>query len=359
MLPLLLVAGSLQLLILGMLRLAWSKRSTLQHSVVPVSVLIAAHNEARNLATFLPSVLGQEFSGDYEVIVILDRCSDGSAAVVAGFQQSHPRLRALVIETLPEGWAGKKHALQCAIQAASYDCLALTDADCQLPPRWLQGMADRFAAGDELVLGVSPYFPARGMLNLFIRFETWMTAILYIGLAHWGMPYMGVGRSIGYRKSWFERMGGFAGIQDRMSGDDDLLVNRGAKRRQAGLLTGLDTQVLSVPKTTWRSWLRQKMRHGSAGTAYKPASLLILSFIHGLHLFFYLSLVVVLCLQADIGWAVGIYVARTVATMAILGSLPWRHKAAMVFAFPLLDVYYLFYLTLLMPAAAFIRPKWN
>jgi hypothetical protein len=186
-----------------------------------------------------------------------------------------------------------------------------------------------------------------------------MTAILYIGLAKLGRPYMAVGRSLGYRKAWFEAVGGFKDIAHRLSGDDDLLVNRHANPRKTGFLTDLVTQVISLPKTTWKAWMRQKIRHGSAGSAYKPASMLILSVIHGLHLIFYLSLIVVLCVQPAFGWALMIYLLRTAAMIAILASLPWRNKVALLVAFPLLDVAYLIYLALLAPAAALIQPKWN
>ncbi len=324
-----------------------------------ISVLIAAKNEAENLRRFLPGVLNQDFRGNYEVIVALDRCTDASEGIVAELQTRHPHLKSIVIDNLPDGWTGKKYALQQAIQSAGYDCLAFTDADCELPPHWLSGMAREFAKGNQLVLGVSPYAPAKGFLNLLIRFETWMTAILYIGLAKLGLPYMAVGRSLGYRKSWFEAVGGFKDIAHRLSGDDDLLVNRHANPRKTGFLTDLETQVLSLPKTTWREWMRQKIRHGSAGSAYKPASILILSLIHGLHLIFYLSLIVVLCVQPAFGWALMIYLLRTAAMIAILASLPWRNKVALLVAFPLLDVAYLIYLALLAPAAALIQPKWN
>jgi biofilm PGA synthesis N-glycosyltransferase PgaC len=324
-----------------------------------ISVLIAAKNEAENLRRFLPSVLNQAYKGSFEVIVALDRCTDNSKSIVAEQQTRHPHLKSIVIDSLPDGWTGKKYALQQAIQSAGYDCLAFTDADCELLPLWLEGMAREFAKGNDLVLGVSPYAPAKGFLNLLIRFETWMTAILYIGLAKLGLPYMAVGRSLGYRKSWFEAVGGFKDIAHRLSGDDDLLVNRHANPRKTGLLFALESQVISLPKTTWRGWIRQKIRHGSAGTAYKPSSMLILSVIHGLHLIFYLSLIVVLCVQPAFGWALMIYLLRTAAMIAILATLPWRNKVALLVAFPLLDVAYLIYLALLAPAAALIQPKWN
>lgn len=324
------------------------------------SIIIAAHNEAENLQRFLPSVLRQDFLGEWEVIVALDRCTDDSAAVVADFRSRHPQLQMLEIEALPDGWTGKKYALDRAIKAAKHDIIALTDADCELPPHWLAGMVEQFDKGNDLVLGVSPYLPAPGLLNAFIRFETWMTALLYTGLAKMGLAYMGVGRSLGYRRKWFESAGGFTGIAHRVSGDDDLLVNRAARSGRVGVLTGIDHQVMSLPKRSWGDWLRQKARHGSAGSAYRLQSLLILSGIHGLHLFFYLSLiVVVLCVPAVSGWALLVYLLRTSALMGILAAVPWKFKKLPWLAFPVLDLAYLLYLILLPLAALRKQPNWN
>jgi cellulose synthase/poly-beta-1,6-N-acetylglucosamine synthase-like glycosyltransferase len=366
-LTVLLLAAVLHFAIMATLSAAW--RLPRSHASVnadrdplpapQMSLIIAAHNEAENLQRFLPTALTQDFQGDYEVIVALDRCNDASAQVVAALQERHAHLRVIHIHALPEGWTGKKQALHLAIQAAQHDCLALTDADCALPPQWLQGMADQFAAGKDLVLGVSPYAAAPGLLNLLIRFETLITAILYIGLARLRLPYMAVGRSIGYRKAWFEAVGGFTEIAHRLSGDDDLLVNRATRATNIGCLAQLETQVISLPKTTWRGWIGQKIRHGSAGTAYKPSSLLILSLIHGLHLIFYLSLIVVLCLQSAVLWALAIYLVRICLMVSLIGFIPNRGKTSLMLAFPLLDLMYMVYLMLLLPAAACIQPKWK
>lgn len=363
MLLLLALAASLNMAVVALLAWAWRKPPVQAQEAathVPVSLLIAAKDEAENLGRFLPFVLAQDYPGEWEVVVALDRCTDHSAQVIAQLQVHHPRLRTVVIDTLPQGWTGKKHALHQAILVARHECLALTDADCELPPSWLRGMARQFSQGKDLVLGVSPYAPAPGFLNLFIRFETWMTAILYVGLAFWRLPYMGVGRSMGYRKAWFQAVGGFDQIAHSVSGDDDLLVNHASRSVMTGLLTAWEAQVVSQPKRTWGEWLRQKRRHSTAATGYKPASLLILLAIHGLQLIFYLSLIlVVLCVPAVTGWALMIYLLRATAMMAILAMLPWRHKTALWLAFPLLDVAYLIYLVLLPFAAARKQPKWK
>ena len=123
-------------------------------------------------------------------------------------------------------FTGKKFPLSIGIKSASYDALLLTDADC-IPRsnQWLRKMASNFTFGTEIVLGYGAYERGRSLLNLLIRFDTLRVAMQYFGLAQAGMPYMGVGRNIAYRKSLFYRQNGFISHYRIQTGDDDLFVN--------------------------------------------------------------------------------------------------------------------------------------
>ena len=80
-------------------------------------MVIAAHNEAENLSEYLPGVLEQEYE-DYEVVVALDRCTDGSKKVLEAFKSAYDHLEWVEITSTPEGWGNKKYALKMAIDKA-------------------------------------------------------------------------------------------------------------------------------------------------------------------------------------------------------------------------------------------------
>ncbi|MEM7038366.1 MAG: glycosyltransferase [Bacteroidota bacterium] len=327
---------------------------------LPLSVIIAARNEEENLGRNLPYVLEQAYDGPFEVIVVLDRCTDASAEVVAGLQAAYANLRAVVVDEVPEGWAPKKWALHQGIAAAKHDHFAFTDADCRPEKAWLEGLNRHFAAGKELVLGFGPYARYPGPLNLLIQFETGFTAFLYLSLTFLRFPYMAVGRNLGYTRAFFERAGGFDAIAGRLSGDDDLLVNQHAVPGKTGLMTGSDTLSWSEPERNFRDWMAQKIRHLSAGTGYTTISQLILSGIHGLHAIFYLSLIGVLFFAGSPEWAGIVYVLRTLVLAACLSTgklfqTDWRWLPF----FPLLDVGYLLYQSFLVPASLIFEPKWR
>ena len=109
-----------------------------------MGVVIPARNEAGVLGSTLPSVLGQDYPGDWRIVVVDDRSTDGTrqlADALAAAQCSATAYRSVAGSPLPKGWAGKVWALEQGAQAlASTDptYLLLTDADIRHEPALLR-----------------------------------------------------------------------------------------------------------------------------------------------------------------------------------------------------------------------------
>jgi glycosyltransferase involved in cell wall biosynthesis len=104
-----------------------------QHAPVPdlwprLSVVIPACNEAANLESAVATLLQQDYP-DLEIILVDDRSTDGTGKIIERLACEDPRIRALRVETLPQGWLGKVHALHRGVEQASGDWLLFTDAD--------------------------------------------------------------------------------------------------------------------------------------------------------------------------------------------------------------------------------------
>jgi glycosyltransferase involved in cell wall biosynthesis len=98
-----------------------------------VSVLIPARNEARKVGEALQSVLSQDYS-NLEVIVVNDRSSDGTGAILSRMEREDSRLRIIELTSLPEGWLGKNYALFRASESATGDLFLFSDADVVMDP---------------------------------------------------------------------------------------------------------------------------------------------------------------------------------------------------------------------------------
>ena len=102
----------------------------LRQAAIPISVIISARNEARNLTENLSSVLEQDYP-DFEVVVVNDCSVDGSEDIRKDFQARYPRLRVVIVTENDRFKTGKKFALTMGIKAAKNEHLLFTDADCR------------------------------------------------------------------------------------------------------------------------------------------------------------------------------------------------------------------------------------
>lgn len=323
----------------------------------PVSVIVCAYNEADNLRQHLPRILAQTYRS-LNVVVVNDNSSDKTEYVLSSFQDKHPTLH-IVRLTTPTA-AGKKDALTAGIRAAPNELLLLTDADCQpATERWADRMVGNFSDEQaEVVLGYGPHERLPGFFNRMVRFETVWTAIQYLSFALAGMPYMGVGRNLAYRKRLFERVGGFTGHADLASGDDDLFINAVADRQNVRIELHPDSFVYSVPKTSLRAWMRQKTRHLSTGTRYRLLHKTLLGSYTVSHLLHYVAaLVLLICTDHTALVWTGLLVRWV--SLTVLGALICRRlrESDLIPLLPLFDLLLLGYY-FLMATVPFRRIRW-
>lgn len=101
-----------------------------------VSVIIPARNEAATIETVIQSVLATAHE-NFEIIVVDDRSTDATAAIVERFAGQDPRVRLVHGAELPPGWYGKPWACVQGWRAATGDVLLFTDADTRHEPMLL------------------------------------------------------------------------------------------------------------------------------------------------------------------------------------------------------------------------------
>jgi len=101
-----------------------------------VSIIVPARNEQDNLPTLLPTLLASRYPS-FEVVVVDDRSTDGTADVARRFAARDGRVRLVEGAELPPGWIGKPWACEQGYRAARGDLLLFTDADTRHHPELL------------------------------------------------------------------------------------------------------------------------------------------------------------------------------------------------------------------------------
>ena len=125
-----------------------------------ISICIPARNEENNIRHCVESALAQDYP-NIEVIVLDDRSMDATLTQLREIASRNSRLLPINGSELPEGWAGKPHALFQASAAAHGEWLCFVDADTFLAPQAISSCyakaietnADMFTTMNEQVMG--------------------------------------------------------------------------------------------------------------------------------------------------------------------------------------------------------------
>lgn len=136
-----------------------------------VSVLLTVYNYAAHVATAIESVAGSDF-GDLELIVVEDKSTDDSHAVIAATLEQFPWLRAKVIARARNG--GLPAARNLGLAYASGDLLFVLDADNHVYPHGLGRLVAALDAHADRVFayGVIEQFTESGPCDL-MSFLAW------------------------------------------------------------------------------------------------------------------------------------------------------------------------------------------
>jgi glycosyltransferase involved in cell wall biosynthesis len=308
----------------------------------PVSIVISAKNEYPNLKKNLPLILSQDYP-EYEVVVVNDASDDETIFLLEDLQREYSHLKVVNITQDLNFFKGKKFPLALGIKSAKNENLLLTDADCSpAGSEWIVKMAGNFINEKEIVLGYGKYLNEPGLLNKIIRYETAFTAIQYFSFALTGLPYMGVGRNLAYKKSLFLKNKGFISHYKVSSGDDDLFINRVANRRNTCIEASQESFTLSPPKKSFKLWWNQKRRHISAGKYYKFKHRFLIGLYPVSLIFFYLSLIFLLIGSDFIYLALVLFVVRLLSQLIIFKkSFDRLLEKKLLLISPLIEVYFL------------------
>ena len=337
------------------------KRSPETGQREPVSVVICARNELQNLKNLLPRLYEQDYE-NFEIIVVNDRSGDGTYDFLREEEPKNDLLEVVNIESTPDHIQEKKYALMLGIKKAKNDIVLLTDADCYPNTnRWIQTMANGFEKGIKIVLGFSQYERKKGLLNNLIRFETLYTAIQYISAALGKSPYMGVGRNLAYRKSFFLEKNGFSGYEKVIGGDDDLFVNKNSNKSNTKVAVGKDGLVISCPKTNWRDFYRQKKRHLSVGKLYKGGNKTSLGILSLSHILFWFSFITLAVMSREPIWLLwGLLIRAFFLLVTFVPASKKLGDQVNLWNLVMLDIVYVaYYFFTGIPALFSKKVKWN
>lgn len=213
-----------------------------------LAVVIPARNEERRLPRCLDAI-GQAESelrrthpsaAPSRVVVVLDRCTDGSRELMAGW----PSVEVVLSDHGQVGAAralGVRRALRSSGELPAPGWIACTDADSAVPTDWLVTHLAQARSGTELLLGLVQPDPAELAPELLRR---WTRAHRLTD----GHPHVH-GANLGISADMYRRAGGFPLV----SAHEDVQLTARVRQLGGRVVSTASSPVLTSARTSGRA----------------------------------------------------------------------------------------------------------
>ncbi|SDE76622.1 Glycosyltransferase, catalytic subunit of cellulose synthase and poly-beta-1,6-N-acetylglucosamine synthase [Mucilaginibacter pineti] len=236
-----------------------------------VTILIAARNEAESIHLTIGDILAQDYPTHLrEIIIVDDHSTDNTAEIIRSYANQGVKLLQLNESQALNSY--KKKAIGRAINLSTGDLMVATDADCRMGTAWLSSIVANYEIHNPVMIS-SPvtYFEEASLFELMQTLE--FAFLIGIGGAFIGNKRASTcnGANFAYRKDVFYEVGGFTGIDDLASGDDELLLQKVAERYpgRINFLKQSEAVVYTHAKPNLSEFMQQRRRWASKSTKYK------------------------------------------------------------------------------------------
>lgn len=243
-----------------------------------VSIIVAARNEEENISKTIDDLIAQHYPQALtEIIIIDDHSTDKTAEIVLSYADRNVKLIKLNEDRALNSY--KKKAIQTAISTCSGDLIITTDADCRMGPDWLITIVGLYEEKNyKMISSPVAYFQEKSFFERLQALE--FLYLIGLGASTIGnrKPSTCNGANLAYEKNTFYEVGGFQGIDDLASGDDELLLHKIAAKYpdKIGFLKNRNAIVYTHAKETLGDFIQQRKRWASKSTRYKNKAIIVL-----------------------------------------------------------------------------------
>ena len=327
------------------------------------SIIVPMRNEEENIEKLLKDLLNQHYQ-NFEILVMDDASIDRSREIVEKFDSEYPEKIRLISLAENQSVSPKKRAIAEGISLSSGDIILTTDADCRVNELWLQNLVLEFADHEvNMISGPVTFHAGESIFTNFQIIE--FASLVGSGAAsiYLKTPNMCNGANLAYRKSSYEKAGGFAGSEHIASGDDEFLMHKIFELDSQGVrfLKNPEAIVRTNPPASLHEFVMQRRRWAGKWRQYKnkDASKLAAS-IFLYHFLWLLTLAFLIFGEAQTDIILAAFVLRIFTNWLFLKDVTeFLGHRIKFFNFLLLELIYSFYVVFFGLLANFGKYEWK
>lgn len=337
--------------VIGFIR-GWHKLVPFQYKETKgstaVSIIVAARNEADSIHRTIEALLAQDYDKNLtEIIFIDDHSTDDTARIISSYAADGVKLISLKEDKALNSY--KKKAIQTAIGQCKGSLIITTDADCRMGTKWLKTIVAYYEEKHyKMISSPVAYDEEKSFFERSQSLE--FLYLIGLGASTIGnkQPSTCNGANLAYERAAFYEVGGFQGIDDLASGDDELLLHKMAAKydNHIGFLKNRDALVYTHAKPNLKEFLQQRKRWASKSTRYKNKSIIVL----GVFIWFF-NLSILLNLMAGIffiGYLKIVFaqlVLKIIAEFIFLNDVTkFARRRSLLVLLPVLNVLHVLYI---------------
>ena len=243
-----------------------------------VSIIIPARNEEQNIEACLQSILQNNYPAHFlEIIVVDDHSTDATAAVVKKYNSQNVKLISLSDHVSTKINSYKKKAIEVAVEQAIGTLIITTDADCIVPPKWLQTMVTFYEEKTPAFIAAPVAIDCGwSLIQIFQSLDFMTLQGITAAVVSKKQMTMCNGANMAYERSVFYEVGGFTGIDTIASGDDMLLMHKMYQRYpdRVMFLKSRNAIVKTAPVDNIKQFFNQRIRWASKAEKYNDKRIL-------------------------------------------------------------------------------------
>lgn len=215
-----------------------------------ITVVVPAFNEEKYLRRCLEALKKQNYNNNFETIVVDNNSSDNTIKIAKEFG-------ARIILEPRQGYV---FALKRGMDEAKGEIIAVTDADCEVAPNWLEKIAKAFK--DKKIIGLTGNCRLSSPSKSFEDVSHIMFHFFLVGTFRMRKPNMN-GLNCAIRRDVYKRIGG---IDTRFTMSPD--VDLGMRLKKYGKVIYLKDLIVSTSARRFENRIFQALLEYGKGYVY-------------------------------------------------------------------------------------------